>query len=86
MATFVDSKYSAAFCTLLGSLSVAFSDVVSVSCLVIHIYFFMESFNYVEREPRYSGAFFYNWYVYVPVGILWYTDVMSEIFLIFFPF
>ena len=30
MATFVDSKYSAAFCLLLGSFSVAFSDVVSV--------------------------------------------------------
>ncbi|MED6173819.1 hypothetical protein PIB30_118624 [Stylosanthes scabra] len=35
MATFVDSKYGAAFCTLIGSLSVAFSDVVSNSCLVI---------------------------------------------------
>ncbi|PNX99473.1 folate/biopterin transporter chloroplastic-like [Trifolium pratense] len=31
MAAFVDSKYSAAICILLGSLSVAFSDVVSVS-------------------------------------------------------
>ena len=31
MATSVDSKYGAAFCILLGSLSVAFSDVVSVS-------------------------------------------------------
>lgn len=31
MATSVDSKYSAAICILLGSLSVAFSDVVSVS-------------------------------------------------------
>ena len=30
MSTFVDSKYSAAFCILLGSLSVAFSDVVSI--------------------------------------------------------
>lgn len=30
MATLVDSKYSAAFCILLGSLSVAFSDVVSI--------------------------------------------------------
>lgn len=40
MATFVDNKYSAGFCILLGSLSVAFSDVVSVSYLVIHIYFF----------------------------------------------
>ncbi|RVX22083.1 Folate-biopterin transporter 1, chloroplastic [Vitis vinifera] len=30
MATFVDSKYGAAFCILLGSLSVAFSDVVSI--------------------------------------------------------
>lgn len=29
MAGFVDSKYSAASCILLGSLSVAFSDVVS---------------------------------------------------------
>lgn len=29
MATLVDSKYGAAFCILLGSLSVAFSDVVS---------------------------------------------------------
>lgn len=29
MSTFVDSKYGAAFCILLGSLSVAFSDVVS---------------------------------------------------------
>lgn len=33
MATLVDSKYSAAFCILLGSLSVAFSDVVSVNVL-----------------------------------------------------
>lgn len=32
MATFVDSKYSAAFSILLGSLSVAFSDVVSFFC------------------------------------------------------
>lgn len=30
MASFVDSKYSAALCILLGSLSVAFSDVVSI--------------------------------------------------------
>lgn len=29
MATLVDSKYSVALCILLGSLSVAFSDVVS---------------------------------------------------------
>jgi len=40
MATFVDNKYSAAFCILLGSFSVAFSDVVSVSYLVIHTCFF----------------------------------------------
>jgi len=40
MATFVDNKYSAAFCILLGSLSVAFSDVVSIPHLVIHIDFF----------------------------------------------
>lgn len=33
MSTYVDSKYSAAFCILLGSLSVAFSDVVSFSVL-----------------------------------------------------
>jgi len=39
MATFVDNKYSAAFCILLGSFSVAFSDVVSISHLVIHIFF-----------------------------------------------
>ncbi|WVY97461.1 hypothetical protein V8G54_029612 [Vigna mungo] len=42
MATFVDNKYSAAFCILLGSFSVAFSDVVSVSYLVIHICFSLE--------------------------------------------
>lgn len=30
MATVVDSKYSAALCILLASLSVAFSDVVSI--------------------------------------------------------
>lgn len=34
MATFVDSKYDAAFCILLGSLSVAFSDVVSIKHLI----------------------------------------------------
>ncbi|MQL93725.1 hypothetical protein Taro_026367 [Colocasia esculenta] len=34
MATFVDSKYSVAFCILLGSLSVAFSDVVVDSMVV----------------------------------------------------
>ncbi|KAL2324410.1 hypothetical protein Fmac_023468 [Flemingia macrophylla] len=34
MATFVDNKYSAAFCILLGSLSVAFSDVVVDSMVV----------------------------------------------------
>ncbi|KAK7280110.1 hypothetical protein RJT34_25172 [Clitoria ternatea] len=34
MATFVDSKYNAAFCILLGSLSVAFSDVVVDSMVV----------------------------------------------------
>lgn len=34
MASFVDSKYSAAFCILLGSLSVAFSDVVVDSMVV----------------------------------------------------
>ncbi|OAY27961.1 folate-biopterin transporter 1, chloroplastic isoform X2 [Manihot esculenta] len=34
MATLVDSKYSAAFCILLGSLSVAFSDVVVDSMVV----------------------------------------------------
>lgn len=34
MATSVDSKYSAAFCILLGSLSVAFSDVVVDSMVV----------------------------------------------------
>ncbi|GAA0173713.1 transporter [Lithospermum erythrorhizon] len=34
MATMVDSKYSAAFCILLGSLSVAFSDVVVDSMVV----------------------------------------------------
>lgn len=34
MATIVDSKYSAAFCILLGSLSVAFSDVVVDSMVV----------------------------------------------------
>ncbi|KAI4369639.1 hypothetical protein MLD38_018060 [Melastoma candidum] len=34
MATFVDSKYSAAFCIMLGSLSVAFSDVVVDSMVV----------------------------------------------------
>lgn len=34
MATFVDSKYSAAFCVLFGSLSVAFSDVVVDSMVV----------------------------------------------------
>ncbi|CAH9132963.1 unnamed protein product [Cuscuta epithymum] len=34
MSTFVDSKYSAAFCILLGSLSVAFSDVVVDSMVV----------------------------------------------------
>ncbi|PIN01683.1 Acetyl-CoA transporter [Handroanthus impetiginosus] len=34
MATFVDSKYGVAFCMLLGSLSVAFSDVVVDSMVV----------------------------------------------------
>ncbi|KAK9086884.1 hypothetical protein Syun_029278 [Stephania yunnanensis] len=34
MATFVDGKYTAAFCILLGSLSVAFSDVVVDSMVV----------------------------------------------------
>ncbi|KAE8077061.1 hypothetical protein FH972_015666 [Carpinus fangiana] len=34
MATFVDSKYDVAFCILLGSLSVAFSDVVVDSMVV----------------------------------------------------
>ncbi|KAL0348866.1 UNVERIFIED_CONTAM: Folate-biopterin transporter 1, chloroplastic [Sesamum angustifolium] len=34
MATFVDSKYGVAFCILLGSLSVAFSDVVVDSMVV----------------------------------------------------
>ncbi|KAI3459402.1 hypothetical protein Pfo_016065 [Paulownia fortunei] len=34
MATFVDSKYGVAFCLLLGSLSVAFSDVVVDSMVV----------------------------------------------------
>ncbi|KAL2948625.1 hypothetical protein AAZX31_20G134900 [Glycine max] len=34
MATFVDNKYSAGFCILLGSLSVAFSDVVVDSMVV----------------------------------------------------
>ncbi|XP_052190530.1 folate-biopterin transporter 1, chloroplastic [Diospyros lotus] len=34
MATFVDSKYDATFCILLGSLSVAFSDVVVDSMVV----------------------------------------------------
>ncbi|KAK9073852.1 hypothetical protein SSX86_006446 [Deinandra increscens subsp. villosa] len=34
MATFVDEKYGAAFCILLGSLSVAFSDVVVDSMVV----------------------------------------------------
>ncbi|KAK9146634.1 hypothetical protein Sjap_006537 [Stephania japonica] len=34
MATFADSKYTAAFCILLGSLSVAFSDVVVDSMVV----------------------------------------------------
>ncbi|XP_043707348.1 folate-biopterin transporter 1, chloroplastic-like [Telopea speciosissima] len=34
MATFVDSKYDAAFCILIGSLSVAFSDVVVDSMIV----------------------------------------------------
>ncbi|XXG73730.1 hypothetical protein AAC387_Pa07g2591 [Persea americana] len=34
MATFVDSKYDTAFCILLGSLSVAFSDVVVDSMVV----------------------------------------------------
>ncbi|GAV81856.1 BT1 domain-containing protein [Cephalotus follicularis] len=34
MATFVDGKYDAAFCILLGSLSVAFSDVVVDSMVV----------------------------------------------------
>ncbi|KAM3308852.1 folate-biopterin transporter 1, chloroplastic isoform X1 [Capsicum chacoense] len=34
MATFVDSKYGAAFCLLIGSLSVAFSDVVVDSMVV----------------------------------------------------
>ncbi|KAL1296295.1 hypothetical protein HN51_057003 [Arachis hypogaea] len=34
MATIVDSKYGAAFCTLIGSLSVAFSDVVVDSMVV----------------------------------------------------
>ncbi|KAM7277968.1 hypothetical protein ACFE04_005102 [Oxalis oulophora] len=34
MATFVDNKYNAAFCILLGSLSVAFSDVVVDSMVV----------------------------------------------------
>ncbi|XP_059649512.1 folate-biopterin transporter 1, chloroplastic isoform X2 [Cornus florida] len=34
MSTFVDSKYGAAFCILLGSLSVAFSDVVVDSMVV----------------------------------------------------
>ncbi|XP_028773513.1 folate-biopterin transporter 1, chloroplastic isoform X3 [Neltuma alba] len=34
MASFVDSKYDAAFCILLGSLSVAFSDVVVDSMVV----------------------------------------------------
>uniref|UniRef100_A0A2P2JIB5 Uncharacterized protein MANES_15G030000 n=1 Tax=Rhizophora mucronata TaxID=61149 RepID=A0A2P2JIB5_RHIMU len=34
MATLVDNKYSAAFCILLGSLSVAFSDVVVDSMVV----------------------------------------------------
>ncbi|KAF3673575.1 Folate-biopterin transporter 1, chloroplastic [Capsicum annuum] len=34
MATFVDSKYGAAFCILIGSLSVAFSDVVVDSMVV----------------------------------------------------
>ncbi|KAI4345654.1 hypothetical protein L6164_012754 [Bauhinia variegata] len=34
MATFVDNKYSTAFCILLGSLSVAFSDVVVDSMVV----------------------------------------------------
>lgn len=32
MASFVDSKYGAAFCILTGSLSVAFSDVHGVGC------------------------------------------------------
>ncbi|GFP84044.1 folate-biopterin transporter 1 chloroplastic, partial [Phtheirospermum japonicum] len=33
MATFVETKYGVAFCILLGSLSVAFSDVVSIITL-----------------------------------------------------
>lgn len=36
MATSVDNKYGVAFCILLGSLSVAFSDVVSLQ--YIHLW------------------------------------------------
>ena len=37
MATFVASKYGVAFCILLGSLSVAFSDVVSTGVLIMRL-------------------------------------------------
>lgn len=46
MATFVDSKYGAAFCILLGSLSVAFSDVVSI---------FMHHFRSIHLGSRFGS-------------------------------
>lgn len=43
MATFVATKYGVAFCIFLGSLSVAFSDVVSTIYLHYEIVYFVSS-------------------------------------------
>ncbi|KAF2284216.1 hypothetical protein GH714_019935 [Hevea brasiliensis] len=63
MATLVDSKYSAAFCILLGSLSVAFSDVVS---------------GWVERLGHLESHHEEAWWVQMPEDLMVVDSMVVE--------
>ncbi|XP_022975480.1 folate-biopterin transporter 1, chloroplastic-like isoform X1 [Cucurbita maxima] len=62
MATFVDSKYGAAFCILLGSLSVAFSDVVSVFCFAF-ISLFLSKYFFSDARCAFYGDQNLGWHL-----------------------
>ena len=61
MATLVDSKYGAAFCILLGSLSVAFSDVVSVFYFAF-ISLFLSKYFFSDARCAFYGDQNLGWH------------------------
>lgn len=74
MATFVDSKYSAALCILLGSLSVAFSDVVSI----FRNLFSLICYGSRLGSPACTIGYRSQFVDYIAMrGVLWYITAIS---------